>query len=190
MNDLAPLQTGPKRLSIRVEDFDVLIENGSFEGMSKVELIEGELLVMSPQHLPHARTKTELGFRIHAALKAIGSPYVAIIEGTVSIPPINAPEPDIVLTSQPDGRLGIPIGSVPLVVEVSASTLDYDLGRKAMIYARAAVPEYWIVSIEGRTILRFTAPGEDGYLERFDVPFDTPITAATIPGLTIDTTGL
>ncbi|HLV80009.1 MAG TPA: Uma2 family endonuclease [Chthonomonadaceae bacterium] len=52
-----------------------------------------------------------------------------------------------------------------LVGEVSDSTLAYDLSGKALLYARAGIPEYWVVDITGRRLLVHRQPARDGYAD-------------------------
>jgi Uma2 family endonuclease len=77
-----------------------------------------------------------------------------------------------------------------LLAEVSSSTLDTDLGRKLKLYAAAGVPEYWVVDVNQRLIHQMWHPGGEAYAERREVAFGQPISAATIPDLTIETTTL
>jgi Uma2 family endonuclease len=56
-----------------------------------------------------------------------------------------------------------PAADILLVVEVSDSTLDYDLNTKAPLYAAAGIPECWVVDVNARTLHRHTQPGATGY---------------------------
>lgn len=74
-----------------------------------------------------------------------------------------------------------------MLVEISATTVAYDLRRKAAIYAANRVPEYWVVDVPGRTIHQMW--GSDGKLfpQTRKFAFGDPIDAATIPDLFVDT---
>ncbi len=52
------------------------------------------------------------------------------------MPPHSAPEPDLTLTSEPDGDGPVPLGSVALIVEISDATLRHDLGVKQEVYGK------------------------------------------------------
>jgi Uma2 family endonuclease len=86
----------------------------------------------------------------------------------------------------------VPLESVALLIEVSDSTLEIDLGRKADLYANAGVPEYWVVDVIENRVLLHANPRSDGsgYNRQLDVPFGEPLHAATIDELTLETTGL
>jgi Uma2 family endonuclease len=102
----------------------------------------------------------------------------------------SAPEPDISLTSAPDGEGYMPLSSIALAVEVADSSASFDLGKKAQLYAKNGIPEYWVVEIPANAIHQLTEPTEQGYLERKLVPLGQPIASATIANLIIDTAGL
>ena len=78
-------------------DYLILHEQGRFEGCGKIELLDGEIYVMSPQSRRHVIAKNELGWRIRNVLAETGSQLSALIEPTVQIEPGNAPEPDIIV---------------------------------------------------------------------------------------------
>lgn len=186
MTELRPLNNAHLPVKLRLEDYRMLDDAGAFEEYRKTELIDGELYFMNAQHRPHAAVKSRL-FRILAnALDERHLGWEAIVEGSIAIPPHNAPEPDIVITSEPEGTGLIPLDSVRLIVEVSDATLAFDMQRKLAMYARNGVPEYWVVDVDARAIHQMWSPGGEAYAERRQVPLAGPITAATIPGLSAD----
>ena len=109
---------------------------------------------------------------------------------SVALSDHDMPLPDIVLTREPRGDGPIPLASVALVVEVSSSTLQRDLGDKVAIYSRAEVPEYWIVDVNRRMIYQMWSPTDAAYAKRRDVALETSISAATINDLTISASDL
>ena len=78
------------------------------------------------------------------------------------------PEPDLAVTSQP-GTAYLHRHPMPadllLAVEVSDTTLRFDMNMKALIYARSGVREYWVVDITNRRLYIHLQPTETGYLE-------------------------
>lgn len=180
-----PLNTAPLPVKLRVEDYLLLDGSSAFEAYNKTELIEGEVYFMNAQHRPHARVKSRLYLALADSLKGTG--LEAVVEGSVEIPPHNVPEPDIVVTSEPEGEGLIPLRSVHLIVEVADSTLKADLSVKAAIYAREGVPEYWVVDVDARVIHQMWAPEGELYSNRREVAFGEPLTAATISGLMVET---
>lgn len=181
--------TEPVKARLSVEDFLLLDAHGSFADYAKTELIEGEIFYLNAQHRPHARVKTRLANAMAQALEHVPG-LEALVEGSVEIPSGSVPEPDIVVTDQAEGEGLIPLASVRLVVEVADATLRSDLGTKARLYAKAGIPEYWVVDIgEKRLRQHWSAKGE-AYADFRETPFGGRIEAVTIEGLTVDTSRL
>lgn len=188
MNALAP--PSPARLWLRIEDYLLLEEAGVLAGYAKSELIDGEVVTLNAQYRPHAWAKSQLGLRLSGALAEIGTSLSVLFEASVAMPPHDAPEPDLVITDAPRGDGMVPLGSVALLVEISDSTRAFDLGRKAELYARHRVPEYWVIDLETRSWVRHADPGIQGYAARDSGAFGEPIASTTIPGLAVATTDL
>jgi Uma2 family endonuclease len=183
-------QNYPRPLKLTVDNFMALHRAGAFEGLSKVELIEGELLTMSPQHRPHVYAKTILTIRLFQALQKLGSPLLPMVEGAIRMSDLDAPEPDIVLTDAPKGSGLIPLASVALAVEVADSSVRFDSGRKAKLYATHRIPEYWVLGIAAETIEQMWHPVGGAYADRRTFRVGDVIESATIPGLAIESDGL
>ena len=186
MTEHRPLNTSPLPVKLRVEDYLLLDGAGAFEDYGKTELIEGKVFFMNAQHRPHGRLQTKLASLL---LNALPPPLEPIVEGSIPIPPANVPQPDIVVTSEPDGEGLIPLASVRLVIEIADATLAHDLGSKAAVYAGAAIPESWVVDIQGRTIIQMWSPGGAEFGSRQQTAIGSILRAQTID-LEIDTKGL
>lgn len=191
MNSQFRAVTTPEKARLRVEDFLLLNDNGAFAEYSKTELIEGEIYFMNAQHSRHARIKTQLAVELTIRLRALASDFQPIVEASTRISEDSLPEPDIVVTSY-KGPSVVPLDTVALLIEVSDSTLETDLGRKADLYAAAGVPEYWVVDVNENRVLMHANPRSDGsgYDGQLDVPFGQVLHAATIAGLEVATVGL
>ncbi len=79
---------------------------------------------------------------------------------------------------------------VVLAIEISVSTLKMDLGRKLHLYARHGIPEYWVVDPEAAVIHQYWEKADNGYAKVREIALGEPITAATIPGLSVETSRL
>ena len=172
-------------LPLTVDDFFLLDRSGAFEGYGKTELINGEIYFMNAQHRPHIMAKMDLFLVLHDCLTKIGSKYRAVTEGTINAGEHNAPEPDIILTSEAYGEGPIPLSSVGMIVEVSDTTLQYDKTTKQCVYAAAGVPEYWLFDLKAKIVHQMWSPEGSGYSRSRQVPASEMITAETIDGLTI-----
>ena len=181
----------PRPVKLTIADFIRLDDAGAFDAYPKTELIDGVVVAMNAQFSTHARVKTRLLRRIADAVDRAMPGYEAWSEVATAIPPVNMPEPDIVVTRfQATGRAPVPVETIALVVEVADTTKRYDLGTKARIYAAAGVPEYWVADVTGETIYQLWSPTGEEFAQRRAVTFGTAIEAITIGGLRIETGGL
>ncbi|MEG3149204.1 Uma2 family endonuclease [Sphingomonas sp. ZT3P38] len=106
------------------------------------------------------------------------------------MPPYGAPEPDVVLTDAPQGDGYVPLESVALLIEVSDSTISYDLGPKAVMYATHGIPEYWVVDLLAAQIHQFWQPAEGAYQNSRSSTVGEALHSATLPAATIETDGI
>lgn len=131
------------------------------------ELIEGVILKKMGQNRQHSLpVMRAIAWLIHNfdpdSIQTQSSIYVAEADNR-----INKPEPDIALLNRPLQSLETDQPrpeDIQLIIEVSDTTLDYDRGSKADLYARAGIPEYWIVSVEERALYIHTAPVNGIYI--------------------------
>jgi Uma2 family endonuclease len=184
----AQLRHPPGKYKLTVDDFLRLDETGVF-GTTRTELIDGDIIIMNAEYRPHGRIRDELHFRLRRALEDMGSELLPL-SASVALMDHSMPLPDIVLTDEPYGDGPIPLGSIALIVEVSASTLHRDTNEKLSMYASARVPEYWAVDVSGRKIICWSAPNGSAFESHTEIMFGGPITCVTIPGLTIATDAL
>lgn len=180
----------PRRLWLRIEDFVLLNDAGALENFSKSELIDGEIITINAQYRPHSAVHSELLFRLKSAFRNFDLGLTPLVEAAVAMPPHDMPEPDIVVTSEPRGEGPVPLASVALIVEIASTTRQFHLGRKAALYARHHVPEYWVVDLDRAKIVRHWQPGVQGYEAIDTLPLGSPVTAATLPALAVPTADL
>jgi Uma2 family endonuclease len=179
----------PGKYRLQLEDYERLAEAGAFTG-HRTELIEGDVIVMSPQFRPHGFVKDELAYRLRMALEQTNLPWSVATEVSVALTADSEPQPDIVLTNEPRGDGPIPLPSVVLVIEVSDTTLDRDTGAKQRLYATAGILEYWVADVNGRVIHQMWAPQGDGYADRREIGFGEAVVSTVLDGLRIETAGL
>lgn len=177
--------TAQQPVRLTIADFMLLDQNGAFDDYGKTELLDGDIYYMNAQHRRHARAKMELLFALHDALLATSSSWSVISEATIHLSDGDAPEPDIFLTSEPEGEGLYPGESIALIVEIADSTQAMDLGKKAMIYARAGVPEYWVLDTEAAIAHQLWAPRDTAYTQRREIALGAPISAETLSGLCV-----
>jgi Uma2 family endonuclease len=181
----------PRKVKLTIADFLRLNDAGAFDAYSKTELIDGEIVALNSQFTAHARYHSGLFRRIADVVDEIMPGYITLVEVSVAFPPQNLPEPDIVVTNfQEIDDAPVPVETVALIVEVSNSTLRFDLGKKAKLYAAAGVAEYWVADLQGRIIHQLWAPSGKGYTEKREVPFGQRVEAVTIAGFGVETQGI
>jgi Uma2 family endonuclease len=129
------------------------------------ELVQGEIVSKMGTNLPHSMAAQ----RILAWLMGVFSSPLLLPTCSIDVAPednpTSEPEPDIVLLNRPAGELSRnPVPSdIALLVEVSDTTLDHDLGPKARLYARAGIVEYWVVDLKGCRVYQHRGPEAGGY---------------------------
>jgi Uma2 family endonuclease len=143
-----------------------MLEVGILEEGSGVELLEGDLVVMSPQDARHSGLTDVIRARLEAA---VGARHYARTHSPVDAGAYSQPEPDVALVR---GRAEDYVARHPtaedtlLLVEVARSSLPRDR-KKARVYAKAGFAEYWLFDIEARTAEVHREPdGVGGYRSR------------------------
>jgi Uma2 family endonuclease len=176
----------PRAVKLRVQDFLLLNDAGAFANYAKSELIEGEIWVVNAVYTQHAKALARLTTLLTNAVEGAGLELEVYTNLSTSLSDDSLPEPDIVLADDHDSG-AMPLAKIKLLIEVSDSTLDIDLGRKADLYARHGIAEYWVVDIEGKRIVRHSGPEDDGYRVCNEVAFGALLEAVTIAGLIVET---
>lgn len=139
-----------------------MVEAGVLAEDEPVELLDGRLVVMTPQGPPHSATITRLQARLH---DAYGDRFLVRTQLPLDAGEHDLPEPDLAIvrpdetaymTRHPTGRDAV------LVVEVALTSQAVDRA-KARLYARAGVAVYWLLDLEARRLEVRTDPAHDGY---------------------------
>ena len=155
----------PTRFKLSVDDYHRLGAAGILSNDVRVELIEGDLIEMAPIGGPHIGLVNRLNRML---VLAVGDRGVVSIQNPVTLPPRSEPQPDLaVLHAGVEGSsAGVPTAADTfLVIEVSDSTLAYDRDTKVPLYARAGIPEVWVVDVNAKCIIVHRAPTTSGYVD-------------------------
>ncbi|MFD3005024.1 Uma2 family endonuclease [Thermus tengchongensis] len=149
------------------EDFHRMHEAGILPEDARVELVRGEIFTMSPvgkRHMAAVKRLMDLLFPLQQARKALLQ-----VQDPLRLSPENEPQPDLALLAYREDfyRDKVPEArDALLVVEVADTSLDYDLNVKVPLYARAGVPEVWVVDLARDRVHVFRRPAGEGYGER------------------------
>lgn len=156
MPAVAPPVTEPTPRRWTREEYYRLGDLGFFQGQ-RVELIEGEIMVLSPQNWPHTSTVA----RVDQALqRVLGSGFWVRTQFPLNLS-TSDPEPDIsVVAGRLEDYSDHPTTAL-LIVEVSESNLAYDRRTKTSLYARAGIPDYWIVNLVDKQVEVYRDPRPD-----------------------------
>jgi Uma2 family endonuclease len=163
------------RHRINAEQFHKMAEIGMFLPGERVELIEGEVIDMAPIGSFHCGNVDWLN---QTFFEATHGKAIVRVQNAVRLSPTAEVYPDLALLKPRNDfyRNAHPgPDDVLLIVEVADSSSAYDRGIKAALYARHAIPEYWIVDIPAREIRFHHTPVDGRY---------TVITATETPGTT------
>jgi len=182
---IEPLPADIERWRFTVEDFHRMGEIGILDEDDRVELIDGEIIAMSPIGFRHYRIVNNLT-RLFVT-QAAGR-WTVSVQHPLVISEYGEPQPDFTLLKGegPPDRLPAP-ADIYLVVEVSDSTLSYDMKVKLPRYARTGVSEVWVVDVAHDTVERFSEPTDDGtYAARARFGRDDEIQSATLPDLRLN----
>ncbi len=178
-------QTQPTTLAISVQQYRVLVEQGTFDGLTgQIELIYGRITRMNPQGPVHSDPIDELEDWSHAVA---GDVYRIRIEKPLEIPQLDStPEPDVAWVTRQRYAHRHPLPTdVHLLVEVSHSSLAFDRGEKARLYSEAGIAEYWIVDVPEQVIEVFTQPQSTGYGQRKVYKVGDALCPLCLPGATL-----
>ena len=140
---------------LRRIEYEQLVERGMFAG-EHLELLDGLLVVREPQNSPHA---TAVLLVQRALARAFGDEWTVRSQMPFALDDDSEPEPDVVVVK---GQIRDYATAHPsrcaLLVEVADSSLLFDRRKKAMLYARAGIADYWIVNLRDRVLEVHRAP--------------------------------
>ena len=149
---------GPSRKRWTIEEYHLLGEHGFFNEQ-RVELVNGEIVQLTPQSSHHSFV---IGRLQRLLAEIFSEEYWVRTQLPIQIGDQQEPEPDVSVVA---GRLEEFVDNHPttakLIIEVSFSSLEYDQQVKSHLYAAASVPDYWVLDLDNRQLLVFREPIAD-----------------------------
>lgn len=160
MNVMVTARTDePIRRVFTVEDAFRMVETGIIGPDEKLELIEGEFVQVNSKNNFHQNVQN----RLTKTLIRMAPDDLAVgIEPTLKLSDITYVEPDIVIYRYSEAPR-LTADRAMLVIEVSDSSLGFDLGLKAQLMARAGVADYWVINAQALEVTIHREPRADGY---------------------------
>ncbi len=158
------------------EECDFLVQSGAIDPQ-RYELLEGELVEKVSKIHPHVRALLLLC----NWLREVFGPVCVVQEPSIHLAPRDTPysdpEPDALVLSHPYDKFVDKANpeDIVLVVEVSDTSLAVDLTRKAALYARAAIQDYWVLDVNGRRIIVHREPRDGVYQSITAFADDEPV---------------
>jgi Uma2 family endonuclease len=178
----------PPRRAFSVQDIRRMLDAGVLSEDENIELVEGEIVVMAAKDYAHEIIKTAL---VKTFIQAAPAELSIGVEMTIQFSAESLLEPDIAviptskLLKSDASFVSVEHGGCSLAVEVAASSLGYDRGRKALQYARFGVQEFWVVDAKERVTWIHTGPSGDGWSSIVKHNPSETLTTQVLPRLTI-----
>jgi len=170
---------------ITVEEFDRMWERGIIGTEERVELIEGRIVRRETMNPPHASIMLRMTQKL---VQALDRRVLVLQQLPFVANALSKPFPDFALLNVRDDyyaeRLPGP-DDVVAVIEVSDSRLRFDRGEKLRLYAKAGIPEYWIVDVKKKRIEVYREPHDLGYAPPLVVEKGGQVSFTAFPDLVI-----
>lgn len=152
-----PLECGVSQYRFSVDQYHQMIAAGVLTRDDRVQLLEGEIVLMTPIGPPHRYAVVVVGESLR---KLLPPEWELLIQQPITLT-ASEPEPDLSVVRR-EAALALDrhpgAADAALIIEVADSSLALDRNRKQAIYAAAGIPEYWIVNLDQRSIEVYREP--------------------------------
>ncbi len=157
-----------------------MIAAGVFHPQARLELIDGEIINMTPQGTLHATT-IQLVEDLLRSNFATG--YSVRVQMPLALDDNSEPEPDLaVVTGSPRDYRDAHPSSAVLIVEVADATLAFDRETKKRVYARNGIPEYWILNLVDQKLEAYRQPEGEDYTHKQVIAAGAQVSPLAAPG--------
>ena len=179
---------GFPRRAFTVEDVGRMIDAGVLGEDEKFELIEGEIVMMAAKGIAHERIKSALNIAVVRALPdhlTVGVEVTLRLTSTIMLEPDIAVFPKELFKKSATRFAQLDPGEAHLVIEVAATSIAYDKGLKARLYARHRVREFWVIDVNERITWVHTGPSGEGWSSIVERGPQDALTTPALPGLSL-----
>lgn len=163
---IGPMGTALRLRAWTADEYDRIVAAGVLGEDDRVELVEGEIVEMTPVGARHAASVNALARTLQ---RQVGDHFVVSVQNPIRLSPRSEPQPDLALLAWRDDlyRDELPgAASVALVVEVADTSVTGDRDVKIPLYGQAGIPEAWLVDLVAGRIEVYRGPSPAGYGER------------------------
>ncbi|MCB0571194.1 MAG: Uma2 family endonuclease [Phaeodactylibacter sp.] len=175
-----------KKYRFTVDTYHRMADAGLFPPETRVELIDGEIIEMSPIKSSHADCVDKLSEWLIIQLHQHA---VVRVQNPITLDVLSEPEPDLaVVIRKPGGYKDAHPApkEVLLLIEVADTSLEKGRNIKLPLYAAAGIPEAWLVNLPEQTIEVHTEPSAEGYSSIHIYRKGDTITTPSVKGLSMD----
>jgi len=168
-----------------VDEYHRMGESGIIQEDDRVELLEGEIVHMTPIGMRHIACVNRLNMLLTSRL---GNSVIVSVQNSVVLSDITAPQPDVAVLRPSDDFYNssyITPAEVLLLVEVADSSIGYDRAYKVPLYARAGIVEVWLVDLQAENVTAYSQPTPEGYKSVTQVQGDQMLQSESIPSLSV-----
>ncbi|MFI0844679.1 Uma2 family endonuclease [Mesorhizobium sp. IMUNJ 23232] len=165
-----------------VAEIEAATRAGIIDKDERFELIGGELVPMDAKGLHHELLKNALSYHL---VRNTSEEFRVAVATTFRLSEDSFVEPDFIFFRKADGLANLNPRTALLAVEIADSSLKWDLGRKARIYANFGVPELWVVEAVSRVVHVHRRPALEGYDEIVRFSEDQTLVSQAVPGLAV-----
>lgn len=178
----------PKTAALRqrrftVDEYHRMGASGVLTSEDRVQLIDGHIYLMSPIGSSHASCVDQL---THFFVRGVGDSAIVRVQNPVRLDRHSEPEPDIALVKpSPNAyrdRHPRP-GDVLLLVEVSDTSMMLDRDIKLPLYARAGIPEVWIVALANDEVHVYREPNGDEFTDHRTLGPEEEVDIRSVPAV-------
>jgi Uma2 family endonuclease len=169
------------RMLFTTERFERMVEAGVLGPDDRVELIEGEIVEMSPIGTSRAACVKRL---IRLLTRSLDDRAIVGVQDPLRLPPRSAPQPDLAVLRPRDDfyESAHPgAGDTLLAIEVADTSVRFDRLVKVPMYARAGVSEVWLVDIPSARVEVYRGPAEGAYTSIEVLESDGVLSLAAFP---------
>ena len=171
-----------QRRLFTVAEYARMLTAGILSEDERVELIDGEVRVMSPIGPRHAA----LVDRLTRLLVLLCTPSIVRVQSSIQLNDYTEPQPDLAVLQPRDDFYATahPLAAeVLLVIEVADTSIAYDRDEKLPRYAMSGIPEVWLIDLNQQVVEQYTQPRNGKYRNKLSLERGDTLMAQSVPDL-------